>query len=428
MREMKDSGTVWRKVPLNWNLVRIDSLYVLRNEKVSDRDYQPLSVTKQGILPQLETAAKTDAHDSRKLVKKGDFAINSRSDRRGSCGISELDGSVSLINTVLKPRSNMNPRYYNWLFHTNEFGDEFYKWGHGIVDDLWTTNWQDMKVINIPQPPIKEQKAIADFLDKKCSEIDALTKNIEKQKEVLEDYKKSVITAAVTKGLNPNVEMKDSGLNWSALIPKNWKVNRIKYIFESKKGLPITKEHLIESGLPVISYGQIHSKDNKSTMITESLKRFVSFDYQLLFPKCNVHINDFIFADTSEDYAGCGNFIYKRDTSLLYAGYHSIILSSIANQDNRYFAYLFLTDCWRKQIRERASGVKVFSITQSNINNVFVIVPPMKEQIIISNYLDDVCNEVDTIIVNKKRQLEILAQYKKSMIFEYVTGKKEVIV
>lgn len=196
--EMKDSGSVWRKVPSNWNIARIDSLYVLRNEKVSDRDYQPLSVTKQGILPQLETAAKTDAHDSRKLVKKGDFAINSRSDRRGSCGISELDGSVSLINTVLKPRSNMNPRYYNWLFHTTEFGDEFYKWGHGIVDDLWTTNWKDMKVINIPQPPLKEQNAIADFLDKKCSEIDSLIIDKQKQLEILVDYKKSLIYEYVT--------------------------------------------------------------------------------------------------------------------------------------------------------------------------------------------------------------------------------------
>ena len=112
MREMKDSGELWLgTIPARWNQANIDTLYTLRNEKVSDKDYPPLSVTVQGIVPQLETAAKTDAHDDRKLVRKGDFAINSRSDRRGSCGISDYDGSVSLINTILTPRGEMNPRY-----------------------------------------------------------------------------------------------------------------------------------------------------------------------------------------------------------------------------------------------------------------------------------------------------------------------------
>ena len=145
----------------------------------------------QGVLPQLETVAKTDDHSNRKLVKKGDFAINSRSDRRGSCGISQYDGSVSLINTVLKPIGKMNPIYYNWLFHTTLFADEFFKWGHGIVDDLWSTNWQDMKSICVTVPPLDEQEKIADFLDEKCAEIDRLSEDIQKQIDILEEYKKS---------------------------------------------------------------------------------------------------------------------------------------------------------------------------------------------------------------------------------------------
>ena len=144
MGNMKDSGIEWLgELPDLWKLSLIGNVYELRNTKVSDKDYPPLSVTNKGIVPQLETAAKTNAHDDRKLVKKGDFAINSRSDRRGSCGISSYEGSVSLINTVLAPLGEMNPRYYDWLFHTIQFSDEFYKWGHGIVDDLWTTNWRD---------------------------------------------------------------------------------------------------------------------------------------------------------------------------------------------------------------------------------------------------------------------------------------------
>ena len=182
MRNMKDSGIEWvGEIPSTWGVGRIGGLYSLRNQKVSDRDYPPLSVTNKGILPQLETAAKSNAHDDRKLVRIGDFAINSRSDRRGSCGISPYEGSVSLINTILAPNTEMVPQYYDWLFHTVQFGDEFYKWGHGIVDDLWTTGWQDMKKILIPVPSIEEQKAIAHFLDGKCAEIDATVSEIESQ-------------------------------------------------------------------------------------------------------------------------------------------------------------------------------------------------------------------------------------------------------
>ena len=196
---MKDSGIDWLgEIPMLWKTKRIAAFYQLRNEKVSDKDFPPLSVTKQGVLPQLETVAKTDDGDNRKLVRRGDFAINSRSDRRGSCGISDYDGSVSLINIVLKPRDKANNKYYNWLFHTEQFADEFYKWGNGIVDDLWTTRWQNMKKIIIPVPPIEEQRQIADYLDKKCKEIEEIIADKQSQIETLESYKKSLIYEYVT--------------------------------------------------------------------------------------------------------------------------------------------------------------------------------------------------------------------------------------
>lgn len=196
---MKDSGIPWvGEIPENWEVGRVGGLYELRNQKVSDKDFMPLSVTMKGILPQLETAAKTNDGDNRKLVRVGDFAINSRSDRRGSCGISDYDGSVSLINTILKPRNRMNAKYYNWLFHTPIFADEFYKWGHGIVDDLWTTNWSEMKRISIPLPPLDEQQEIADYLDSKCAEIEQIIADKKAQIETLDGYKKSLIFEYVT--------------------------------------------------------------------------------------------------------------------------------------------------------------------------------------------------------------------------------------
>lgn len=237
MRPMKDSGVEWiGAIPENWELSKISAIYEERNTKVSDKDFPPLSVTKQGIVPQLETAAKTDDGDNRKLIRKNDFVINSRSDRRGSCGISEYDGSCSLINTVLKPRKNVCNAYYSFVFRSELFADEFYRWGNGIVDDLWSTKWSSMKRIYIPAPAIAEQQRIAEYLDVKCTKIDAL---IAKQQEIIEKlkaYKLSVITEAVTKGLNPNVPMKDSGVEWIGEIPIHWFIHKFCWDYSAMLG------------------------------------------------------------------------------------------------------------------------------------------------------------------------------------------------
>lgn len=197
---MKDSGIEWvGEIPKTWEKVKFNAIYNNRNTKVSDRDYEPLSVTKKGIVPQLDTAAKTNDNDNRKLVRSGDFVINSRSDRRGSCGISSLDGSVSLINTVLEPRnSQIEPLYFDFLFHTVQFADEFYKWGHGIVDDLWTTNWNDMKNITLILPPKVEQQQIANFLDQKSTQIKKIIEYKKQQINQLTEYKSSLIFEYVT--------------------------------------------------------------------------------------------------------------------------------------------------------------------------------------------------------------------------------------
>ena len=275
-------------------------------------------------------------------------------------------------------------------------------------------------------PPLLEQKKIADFLDEKCGEIDLIKADVQRQIELLNDYKKSVITEAVTKGLNPKAKLKDSGIEWIGRIPEYWEVKKTKYCFEFGKGLPITKENLEDSGISVISYGQIHSKQNNGTSVNSSLIRFVNESYLRTNPLSLVHKNDFIFADTSEDLDGCGNCVYIDTKEPIFAGYHTIIFRS-KQPDAKYFAYLFLTDCWRSQIRKVASGVKLFSITQKILKETSVVIPPLSEQKEIANYLDDKCTEIDAVIADKQKQLETLDEYKKSLIFEYVTGKKEIV-
>ena len=215
-------------------------------------------------------------------------------------------------------------------------------------------------------------------------------------------------------------EMKDSGLKWIGQIPNGWEVNRIKYLFKTAKGLAVTKDNLIEDGLPVISYGQIHSKINTGVTVADELCRFVSYDYRK-YVSSKLEKFDFAFADTSEDYEGCGNCVYKRTDDELYGGYHVVILHSIKKEDNRYFAYLFQTDAWREQIRTKASGVKVFSVTQKIINEASVIIPPIKTQICIADYLDAKCKEINSIGTDIRTQIETLEQYKRSIITEIVT-------
>lgn len=196
---MKDSGAEWMgEVPAHWEVRRFSVEFSERRTKVSDKEYSPLSVTKSGILPQLEKVAKTDNGDNRKLVKIGDFVINSRSDRKGSSGLSSYEGSVSLINHVLIPSSSWERTYIHHLLRSIPFQEEFYRKGHGIVADLWTTRYTDIASSYIPFPPQEEQQIIAHHLDKKCAEIDTLISRQEQIIEKLKELKTSTIAHVVT--------------------------------------------------------------------------------------------------------------------------------------------------------------------------------------------------------------------------------------
>lgn len=425
MREMKDSGVAWiGEIPEQWDISTINSLYTLRNQKVSDRDYPPLSVTMKGIVPQLETAAKTDAHDDRKLVKKGDFAINSRSDRRGSCGISDYDGSVSLINTVLTPRGEMHPVYYNWLFHSSSFADEFYRWGHGIVDDLWTTRWQEMRNITIPVPEYAVQQKIAAHLDRKCTQIDALISNAQKQIEKLKAYKQSVITETVTKGLDPDVEMKDSGVEWIGEIPEHWNSIQLKYIIS-----------LIESGVSVNAGAESAKKNQFGVLKTSSVSKQVFIptenknvnEEEYSRVKCPVTHNTLIVSRmNTPDLVGACGYVDKDYPNLFLPD--RLWQVHIKNMYVKYVWYYLISHNVRNYYASLASGTSssMQNISQRQFESLIISVPSLDEQQAIADYLDHKCSQIDKLIDLKQQKIEKLQQYKKSLIYEYVTGKKEV--
>lgn len=422
-RAMKDSSVEWiGEIPEEWQIGRIGQLYTERREKVSDTEYQPLSVTMKGVLPQLSTAAKTDAHDDRKLVRVGDFAINSRSDRRGSCGISPYEGSVSLINTILMPRNEMYPVYYNWLFHSTMFSDEFYKWGHGIVNDLWTTNWQDMKRIAVPMPPLEEQSRIADYLDSECARIDAV---IEQTRASIEEYKKlkqSIITHAVTKGIRPGRKMKDSGVEWIGEIPEEWdRLTAHRIITSTQNGL--TRRDLEESsGQIVLKLKNISSSGvidyahiNRINLTEEEIERYALERGDFLFVRVN----------GSKALVGkCAIFTGKDETIAYNDHIIRVRLNSLIEKE--YFHWYLLSYVGRIEIDLRTStAAGQFTISGEGLRDISILLPPVEEQKQIVEYLDRYVEDINTLMGQKEAVITQLESYKKSLIYEYVTGKKE---
>lgn len=422
MREMKDSGIEWiGEIPADWELSKIGAVYEERNEKVSDVDFQPLSITKQGVVPQLETAAKTNDGENRKLIRKNDFVINSRSDRRGSCGISEYDGSCSLINTVLKPRRNMCNAYYSFVFRSERFADEFYRWGNGIVDDLWSTKWSNMKRIYIPAPSLQEQRCIADYLDRKCSQIDAI---IARQQEVIEKlkaYKLSVITEAVTKGLNPDVPMKDSGVEWIGEIPEHWEIRRIGSFARVTSSKRIFEESYVDEGVPFYRSKEITDLSKGLHVQTEIFipeEVFEQVNEASPTPKCGDILLTSI-GTIGNTWISDGRKFYYKDGNITQ-------IEANDSFDSAYVEYCFSSNVVLEQYTRLAMGSTLLALTIIKIKKILVAFPPLDEQRKIVQYLKLKCSSIDAAIKNKENLITKLVDYKKSLIYEVVTGKKEV--
>ena len=406
------------KVPEDWRVSRIGDYYTLRNEKVSDVDYPPLSVTMKGVVPQIATAAKTDDHDNRKLVRKGDFAINSRSDRRGSCGISDYDGSVSLINTILTPRGQMNPRYYNWLFHTEQFADEFYKWGHGIVDDLWTTRWQEMKSILIVSPPLVEQQAIADYLDDRCSKIDEIIAEATASIEEYKELKQAVITDTVTRGMDTDAELVDVEIEWINSMPKHWYLAKINHIGSTTSGATPLRSHETDyyddasiRWVRTLDLNDSHVKDSVEKITEAALKNSSC----KIMPKRTVCV---------AMYGGAGT-IGKSGILDNESATNQAVCSIVCNEKIMYPEYLqYQMLAIRRYWMKYAVGTRRDpNISQQIIAQMKVLVPPMVEQQGIVRYLDHKVKEIDVLICEKQALIDDLQAYKKSLIYEFVTGK-----
>lgn len=431
-RKMKNSGFAWiGEIPANWDIQKVKFLYQVRGEK--DRsDAQVLSLYRElGVVIKSE---RNDNHNATsentsnyKFVMPTDIVVNKMKAWQGSIGASEYEGIVSPAYYVFKQVSDLvYYRFVHYLLRNKSYVPEYRRLSGGIRIGQWDLSLDNFKQIPVLIPPLEEQKNIANFLDRKCGELDQLIKRTQDSIEQYRKYKQAVITRAVTGGLKKNRKMKTCDNEWLPSIPYEWELYRLKFYFTFGKGLNITKDDLADEGIPVISYGQIHAKSNPGTTIVDELYRYVPQSYLLEGEAAMVKYDDFVFADTSEDLAGCGNCVYIDRDENIFAGYHTIILRPVEEWSNRFLAYLFQSDLWRSQIRLRVSGIKLFSISQKILRELTIILPPKEEQEEIVGYLNAKCSKIDKLIQKKETFITELENYKKILIYEYVTGKREV--
>jgi len=427
---MKDSGIEWiGEIPKEWEVIRAKSIFTQRSSKGNTTAVLLSATQKHGMLPQsmLEGVVQTNANtdlQTFKTVHKNDYVISLRS-FQGGFEMSNYEGVCSPAYQVFYNHVPISHQFFWLLFKSYGFIDKINSLTVGIREGK-NIQYKDFANMMLAVPSLSEQQKIADYLNTVCGDIDDMVALQEKMIEELKAYKQSVITEAVTKGLNPNIPMRDSGIDWIGEIPEHWNTMRFKHYFKTGKGLNITKGDLTPEGAPIVSYGQVHSKYNTGTKLDDVLIRHLPESLTEGCHSSKVSIGDFIFADTSEDINGCGNAVYVDKEIGLFAGYHSVIAFGKYSHENKFLSYLFLTDCWRSQIRMRVTGIKVFSISQNILNQTTLILPPKIEQQQIVSYLDTICSEIDSLISIKQKKIEELKDYKKSVIYEYVTGKKQV--
>lgn len=336
-------------------------------------------------------------------------------------GLVNDNGIITAAYLCLVPR--MNSGYLHYLLHAYDVQKVFYGMGGGVRQSI---GFKDIRHMYIPVPPRAEQDQIVHFLDWKVSKINKLIGIRKKEIQELEELKAHAIDKTVIHGLHGSDKTHNNDIRWDIDYPSTWKLERLRNLFTFRKGLSITKANLEPTGIPVISYGQVHSKKNSMVGLNDELFKYVNPSYLKTDPSSLVGKGDFIFADTSEDLDGSGNCAYIDRDGKIFAGYHSVIAHPKGSTNNKYFAYLFKSPTWRYQIRKKVNAVKVYSITQQILKDVFLLVPSQDEQQKIVQYLDSTCSKIDSLIESTHKKIAELTEMKSVIISEAVTGKIDV--
>ena len=414
MREMKDSGFEWiGEIPVNWEVDKL-KFHLKRNEPRNPGDTVVLSLYRElGVIPK---DSRDDNHNvtsedtsKYKYVQPGDFVINKMKAWQGSVAVSEYEGIVSPAYFIYKFTDDaFYRRYFHYLLRSC-YKDEFMRLSGGIRVGQWDLPSVALDNTAVIIPPMKEQKSIAAFLDVKCAEIDALTAYIQTQIDTLEQYKRSVITEAVTKGLNPDAEMKDSGIEWIGEIPATWNIIRGKYLLKYLQK-PVKED---DGVITCFRDGEVTLRSNRRE------DGFTMSDKEIGYQ--GIDVGDLV-VHGMDGFAGAIGISDSR-------GKASPVLNVVdTKQNKRYIMYYLRSMAYSDVFVALATGIRVRScdLRWNKLADLPYPVPNIEEQTVIVEYIDATLEKTDAVITEKKSQIETLDEYKKSLIYEYVTGKKEV--
>lgn len=442
--EYKDSGVEWLKsIPKNWDRVAIkylaiseDSLFIdgdwIESKSLSDSGIRYITTGNvgQGVYKEQGTgyiSERTFKSLNCTEVFEGDLLISRLNPPIGrACIVPNLDSRIvtSVDNVILRPDNIYSKRFLTYLFSSKEYFSHTSNLARGAT--MQRISRSVLGNIRIPVPTKKEQLFIANFLDYETAKIDTLIEKQQRLIELLTEKRQAVISHAVTKGLNPDVPMKDSGVEWLGEVPAHWDINKLRYKFDFGSGLNITKANLKETGVPCINYGEIHSKYGFEVNTDVHQLKCVDELYLKARPGALLNQGDFIFADTSEDIEGAGNFTQLVSCSSAFAGYHTVIARPKDKFGIRFYAYLLDSVPLRTQIRTSVKGVKVFSITQSILKSINIWIPPLNEREEIAEYLDEQTYKIDALIAKATQQIQLMQERRTALISAAVTGKIDV--
>lgn len=419
MREMKDSGIGWvHEIPNDWDVIR--GKYLFTNDKMlvgaKVEEYERLALTMKGVVKRSKDdteGLQPDKFNTYQILKTGELVfklIDLQNISTSRVGLSPYTGIVSPAYIILKGNKQILPEYAEkyylmmWMNQVfNALGDS------GVRSSL---NVGELLELQLPLPHIEEQRRIADFLDSECSKIDSLIADIENQITCFEQYKRSVISEAVMKGLNPSVQMIDSGIRWIGLIPFGWKVEKIKFhLRRNEKRNPGNQQVLSVYR----EYGVIpkDSRDDNHNVTSKDVSK-----YKYVKP------GSLVINKMKAWQGSMGVSDFKGIVSPAY-----FIFEFIDDSFDRKYIHYLLRSSYKDEFRRLSGGIREgqWDLSPEGFLNTLVILPSLEEQKQIVSFLDKKCREIDSIIADKKKQLDILDSYKKSIIYEYVTGKKEVV-
>ena len=410
--EMKDSGFQWiGMIPANWKCERGKYIleYILKPIKENDgviTCFHDGEVTLRSKRRE-EGFTIADKEIGYQGIDVGDLVVHGMDGFAGAIGISDSRGKASPVLNVLDTKQNK--KYIMYFLRSMAYNNVFLALATGIRVRSCDLRWNKLAELYYPIPSLDEQNRIVEFLDVKCAEIDALFKDIQTEIDILEEYKRSVITEKVTKGLNPDVTMKGSCIEWIDMIPAHWKFERGKYI------LKYIQKPVKENDGVITCF-----RDGEVTLRSKRREDgFTMADKEIGYQ--GIDVGDLV-VHGMDGFAGAIGISDSR-------GKASPVLNVLNTEQNkRYVMYFLRSMAYNNVFLALATGIRVRScdLRWNKIAELYYLIPPLKEQNKIVEYLDEKCAEIDSIIETKKEQLTVLDGYKKAIIYEYVTGKKDV--